>query len=134
MNDFEDVRSHFSSQHQLKNNDPWLISLELPTASGQRRQSVFLAEIDSEDGRHVLRVSSPIAPMGHIDAQRCLEFNWQQRVGYLASGKLDDEAYLHLCENRPYRGLSSDELDYIVAEIGALADGLEQALTHADQS
>ena len=36
--------------------------------------------------------------------------------------------YLHLCENRPYEGLSTEEIDVLVDEIGRLADNLERLI------
>jgi hypothetical protein len=127
MQSFEDVRTHFAAQQTLANNEPYLISFELDTGDG-RRQGIYLAELESEDGNKLLRVSTPVAPLGAMDPAKCLRFNWAQRVGYLALNDLDRVPYLHLCENRPYSQLSERELDRVIAEIGALADSLEQAM------
>ncbi len=67
--------------------------------------------------------------MTGLDARRSLEFNWQQRVGYLAQSMLDGVPYLHLCENRPYDGLNASEIDRLVLEIGGLGDTLERAFS-----
>lgn len=128
MDSFEDARTHLATRYALRDSDPYLISFDLPAPDG-RRQSVFLAELDSEKGRKYLRVSSPIAPLGDLDPAKCLRFNWEQRVGYLSLSDLDGVPYLHLCENRPFRGLSAKELDSVVAEIGALADRLEHLMS-----
>ncbi len=126
MDSFEDVRSHLTTARKLSANDPYLISIDI-SLPASRRQGVYLAELESEDGRRYLRVSSPIAPMARVNAERCLRFNWEQRVGYLAVSDIGSRAYLHLCENRPYEGLEANELDRIIDAIAPLADQLEKA-------
>ena len=128
MDSFEDARSHLGTRYTLRDSDPYLISFDLPAEDG-RRQSMFLAELDTENGRKYLRVSSPIAPLGDLDPGKCLRFNWEQRVGYLSLADFDGVPYLHLCENRPFRGLSVKELDAIIKEVGALADRLEHLMS-----
>lgn len=129
MNSFEDVRLHCESRWTLNDNEPYLISFDLPVDKGQRRQSLFLAELRDESERGYLRASTPVAPVGDDIALRALRFNWEQRLGYLAVNDLDGVAYLHLCENRPYTGLDATELNRIIEELGALADRLEQAIS-----
>jgi hypothetical protein len=130
MRSFEEVRSHLSGKHKLKTNDPYLLSFDLEVRDG-RHQGMYLVELEGEDGHRYLRVSTPIGPLAGMDAKRCLRFNWEQRTGYLAVSDLDGAPYLHLCENRPYSLLTSAELDRVIAEIGPLADQLEQAITAA---
>jgi hypothetical protein len=130
MHSFEQVRSHLGSRHALRTNDPYLVSFDLALAEG-RHQGIYLTELDDEDpgsGRH-LRISTPIGPYTGIDGARCLRFNWEQRTGFLAVSDLDGSPYLHLCENRPYALLSEAELDRIIAELGALGDRIEQAIS-----
>ena len=127
MLSFEDLRTHLSADHTLRDNDPYLISFDLDVGDG-RRQGMYLAEINDEGGRKFLRVSTPVAPIGRHDPDKCLRFNWAQRVGYLALNDLDGEPYLHLCENRPLAQLTVKELDRVVGELGALADQLERAM------
>ena len=129
MQNFEEVRAHVRAAQDLKNDDPYLITLELQLVDG-RRQGIYLAELDAENGRRYLRISSPLAPLAKSDAERALRFNWAQRVGYFAISDLDGEAYLHLCENRPYEGVTGKELDAIMNEIGVLSDRLEQLITN----
>lgn len=129
MHNFEHVRSHISARHALRINDPYLISFDLLTEGGRRHQGIYLTELEHEDGRKYLRVSTPIGPLTGMDAKRCLRFNWEQRVGFLAVSDLDGSPYLHLCENRPYELLSAAEIDHLVAEIGPLGDRLEQAIS-----
>jgi hypothetical protein len=126
---FEDVRSHINTRHQLRINDPYLVGFDLLTENGARHQGLYLAELDSEDGRKYLRISTPIGPLTGMDAKRCLRFNWEQRVGYLAVSDLDGSPYLHLCENRPYELLDAAELDRLIDEIGPLGDRLEKAIS-----
>jgi hypothetical protein len=127
MQSFEDVRSHLVNQYTLKDNAPYIISFEVSLEDG-RSQSMFLAELDSEKGRKYLRISTPVAPISKRDATKCLRFNWEQRVGYLALSDIDGEAYLHLCENRTFSGLGTHELDSVICELASLADSLEQAM------
>ncbi|MBS0432693.1 MAG: hypothetical protein JSS21_09865 [Proteobacteria bacterium] len=130
MRSFEEVRSHLSGKHKLKNNDPYLLSFDLAVRDG-RHQGMYLVELEDEEGNRYLRVSTPIGPLVGMDAKRCLRFNWEQRTGFLAVSDLDGAPYLHLCENRPYSTLNVAELDRLIAEIGPLADQLEQAITAA---
>ncbi|HEX6832389.1 MAG TPA: hypothetical protein VF132_02545 [Rudaea sp.] len=134
MHSFEEVRSHISARQQLRINDPYLISFDMLTDGGQRHQGLYLAELEGEDGRKYLRISTPIGPLTGMDAKRCLRFNWEQRVGYLAVSDLDGSPYLHLCENRPYELLTATELDHLIDEIGPLGDRLEKAISSGGDS
>ncbi len=133
MRHFEAVRSHVNSQHALRHNDPYLISFDLEL-SHNRHQGIYMAELEDESGRRYLRISTPIGPLAGTDPHRCLRFNWQQRVGFLAVTDLDGSPYLHLCENRPYEFLDSDELQRVVMEVGTLGDQLEQLIAAGDDS
>lgn len=133
MRHFEAVRSHVNSQYQLRHNDPYLISFDLALAHN-RHQGIYLAELEDESGRRYLRISTPIGPLAGADPIRCLRFNWQQRIGFLAVTDLDGSPYLHLCENRPYEFLSSTELQRVVLEVGTLGDQLEQLIASNDDS
>ncbi len=126
MLNFEQIRAHALAHYTLITNEPYLIGLELSLDNGSRRQSIYLAELQGEDGRNYLRVSTSIAPITGVDARRALFFNWEQRVGYLALTDLDGVPYLHLCENRPYDLLSASEVDRVVLEIGGLGDRMER--------
>ena len=134
MQSFEEVRSHISARQQLRINDPYLISFDMLTDGGQRHQGLYLAELEGEDGRKYLRISTPIGPLTGMDAKRCLRFNWEQRVGYLAVSDLDGSPYLHLCENRPYELITADELNRLIDEIGPLGDRLEKAISSGGDS
>lgn len=129
MQSFEQVRSHVSSRHPLRINDPYLLSFDLRLENGARHQGIYLTELEDEGGRKYLRISTPIGPLTGIDPRRCLRFNWEQRVAFLAVSDLDGSPYLHLCENRPYDTLSAAELDHLVAEIGPLGDRLERVIS-----
>jgi hypothetical protein len=129
VHSFEEVRSYVNARQQLRINDPYLISFDVVVAGGKRHQGMYLAELDGEDGRKYLRVSTPIGPLTGMDARRCLRFNWEQRVGFLAVSDLDGSPYLHLCENRPYELLTEGELDRLIDELGPLGDDLENAIS-----
>ncbi|MFC5435912.1 hypothetical protein ACFPME_05045 [Rhodanobacter umsongensis] len=133
MRHFEAVRSHIGSQHELRHNDPYLISFDLDLAQ-DRCQGIYLAELEDESGRRYLRISTPIGPLSGTDPNRCLRFNWQQRTGFLAVADLDGSPYLHLCENRPYEFLDAAELQRVVRELGVLGDQLEQVIANGSDS
>lgn len=129
MQNFEQIRAEVASRYTVTSNEPYLICIELSLDHGRRRQSIFLTELEGDDGRKYLRLASAIAPMTGIDPRRALVFNWQQRVGFLALSDLDNVPYLHLCENRPYSALSSAEIDRLVLEVGGLSDRLERVFS-----
>jgi hypothetical protein len=133
MRHFEAVRSHIGSQHELRHNDPYLISFDLELAQ-DRCQGMYMAELEDESGRRYLRISTPIGPLAGTDPNRCLRFNWQQRTGFLAVADLDGSPYLHLCENRPYEFLDTAELQRVVRELGTLGDQLEQIIASGGDS
>ncbi len=126
---FEQIRAHAVANYTIVTNDPYLIGVELSLDQGTRRQNIYLAEMRGEDERDYLRVSTSIAPITGVDARRALFFNWEQRLGYLALTELDGVPYLHLCENRPYEGLTAAEVDRIVLEIGGLGDRMERTFS-----
>lgn len=127
MHSFEEIRAYIAAKHPLRINDPYLICFDVALEQGKRHQGLYLAELNDEAGRAYLRVSTPIGPLTGMDARRCLRFNWEQRLGYLAVSDLDGSPYLHLCENRPYELLDAKEIDRLIDEIGPLGDKLEQA-------
>ena len=130
MDNFEQIRSHLlASGYKLTLQEPFVLCVELSLAQGKRHQAIFLSEMQDDDGRDYLRVSTAIAPTTGLDARRALAFNWESRVGFLAIGELDGVPYLQLCENRPYDGLSASEVDRVILEIGGMGDRLERALS-----
>lgn len=128
MHSFEEVRAAVQAQHALRINDPYLISFDLGVDGG-RHQGMYLAELEDEDGHKYLRISTPLGPLTGMDAKRCLRFNWEQRLGFLAVSDLDGAPYLHLCENRPYELLTDKEIKRLIAEIGPLGDRMEKAIS-----
>lgn len=130
MQNFEQVRSHLNkSGYRLTMQEPYVACVELSLDKGNRHQAIFLSELDDDDERGYLRVSTVIAPISGVNVHRALAFNWQSSVGYLAVGDLDGVPYLQLCENRPYEGLTASEVDRLVLEIGGLGDNMERALS-----
>ena len=129
MQNFEHISNHVQGQYKITARDPYLVCVELSLEQGRRHQSIFLSELDGEDDRKYLRVSTAVAPVTGLDARRMLAFNWHRRVGYLAIGELDSVPYLQLCENRPYDTLTPSEIDRMILEIGGLGDNLERVLS-----
>ena len=75
--------------HTLRINDLVPDQLRHATERGKRHQGLHLAELEGErTGAKYLRISTPIGPLTGVDAKRCLRFNWEQRVGYLAVSDL----------------------------------------------
>ena len=106
-----------------------MVGVELSLDGGRRHQSIFLSELQDDDGRCYLRVSTAVAPITGVDARRALAYNWGTRVGYLPIGQLDDVPSLQLCENRPYDCLDAAEVDRLVLEIGGLGDEMEHRIS-----
>jgi hypothetical protein len=129
MQNFEQISSHVQGHYKITARDPYLVCVELSLEQGRRHQSIFLSELDGEDDRKYLRVSTAVAPVTGLDARRMLAFNWHRRVGHLAIGELDSVPYLQLCENRPYDTLTPAEIDRMILEIGGLGDNLERVLS-----
>ena len=130
MKNFEQIRSHLvASGYKLSVQEPFVACVELSLAQGKRHQAIFLAEMQDDDGRDYLRISTALAPITGLDARRALRFNWDSRVGYLAISELDGVPYLHLCENRPYDALTASEIDRLVLEIGGTGDEIEHRMS-----
>lgn len=130
MDNFEQIRRHLvNAGYRLSVQEPFVLCVELSLAQGKRHQAIFLAEMQDDDGRNYLRVSTALAPITGLDARRALRFNWESRVGYLAISELDGVPYLHLCENRPYDCLSAAEIDRLVLEIGGAGDEIEHRMS-----
>ena len=130
MQNFEQIRSHLAAgDFRITMQEPYVMCIELSLDQGRRHQAIFLSEMQDDDGRDYLRVSTAVAPTTGLDARRALAFNWESRVGYLAIGELDGVPYLQLCENRPYDSLTPAEVDRLILEIGGTGDHLERNLS-----
>lgn len=130
MRNFDSIRRHLqAAKFHMTEHDVDVVCIELSLEHGTRHQAIFLSELDDDDGRPYLRVSTAVAPITGLDAKKALIFNWQSRVGYLAIGDLDGVPHLQLCENRPYDGLNPAEVDRLVLEIGGLGDRMERMLS-----
>jgi hypothetical protein len=128
METFAEVRKHIMDLYELRIDEPFIISFEYPIADNDRRQSIFLAELEAADGRRVLRVETPVAPLSNLDAEKCLRINLTQRVGYIAVGDLEGVPYIKMCENLPYAFVGEEELDYTIRNVATTADKMEQFL------
>ena len=130
MQNFEQIRSHLvAAGYRLTLQEHFVLCVELSLAQGKRHQAIFLSEMQDDDGREYLRVSTAIAPITGLDARRALAFNWASRVGFLAIGELDGVPYLQLCENRPYDCVDAAEIDRLVLEIGGTGDEMERRMS-----
>lgn len=128
MNTFTEIRDHIMERHTLMIDEPFLLGFESPADAGNRKQSMFLAEIKDSDGRRYLRIETPVVPLEDFDAEKCLRINLMQRVAYLAVGDLDGIPYIKLCENMPYSTLNEQELEYVINTMAPFADRIEKAL------
>lgn len=128
METFAEVRQHIMKHYALETDEQFIISFEYPIDQTGRRQSIFLAELETSDGRRVLRIETPVAPLDDLEPEKCLRINLLQRVGYLAVGDLDGVPYLKMCENLLYAFLVDQELDYVVRQVARAADQMEQSL------
>lgn len=128
METFAEVRNHIMGRYELTIDEPFIISFEFAMNDSDRKQSIFLAELESERGRRILRVETPVAPLSDLDAEKCLRINLTQRVGYLAVGDMDGIPYIKMCENLPYAFVGDDELDYTIRNVASTADRLEEFL------
>ncbi|MBT8061899.1 MAG: hypothetical protein KJO85_04400 [Gammaproteobacteria bacterium] len=115
-------------RHTLMIDEPFLLGFESPADAGNRKQSMFLAEIKDSDGRRYLRIETPVVPLEDFDAEKCLRINLMQRVAYLAVGDLDGTPYIKLCENMAYSTLNEQELEYVINTMAPFADRIEKAL------
>ena len=130
MQNFEQIRTHLAGgDFRLLMQEPYVLCVELSLEQGTRHQAIFLSEMQDDDGRNYLRVSTAVAPTTGLDARRALAFNWESRVGYFAIGELDGVPYLQLCENRPLETLDAAELQRLVMEIGGVGDRMERVLS-----
>lgn len=130
MQTFKSIRQHLTGAgFNVVLQDEGVASIELSLEQGTRYQTIFLSELQDEDGRPYLRVSSAVAVADGVDVTRALKFNWQSRVGYLAIGEMGGDAYLQLCENRPFEGLDGAEVHRLVLDIGGTSDRMERALS-----
>lgn len=128
MKTFAEIRSHVMEHHELMIDEPFLLAFECPADGSERKQSMFLAELKTSDGRRFLRIETPVVPLADFDAEKCLRINLMQRVGYLAVGDLEGTPYIKLCENMAYSGLNDQELEYVINTMAPFADRIEKAL------
>ncbi len=130
METFAEVRDFVMERHDLMIDEPFLLGFECPVGDQGRRQSIFLAEIKAEDGRRFLRIETLVVPLEDFDAEKCLQINYRQRVGYLAVDDLEGTTYIKLCENMRYTTLNGEELEYTINQLAPIADHFEQVLEH----
>ena len=73
MRNFDSIRSHLqAAKFRLTDHDVDVVCIELSLEHGTRHQAIFLSELDDDDGRPYLRVSTAVAPITGLDAKRAL--------------------------------------------------------------
>ena len=130
METFAEVRDFVKERHDLMIDEPFLLGFECPVGDEGRRQSIFLAEIKAEDGRRFLRVETLVVPLEDFDAEKCLQINYRQRVGYLSVDDLEGTTFIKLCENMRYTTLNGEELEYTINQLAPIADHFERVLEY----
>jgi len=128
MDTFAAIEEYATSKFDVVHEEPFMLGLEVPVGDSGRRQSVFLAELQSPDGKRFLRVETTVAPLARHDSEKCLRVNLMLRTGYLAVGDMEGVAFLKLCENMMYNSLTVEALDYMVHHLAELGDKIEVTL------
>lgn len=131
METFAEVREFIQKNHELVHDEPFILGFEFELDGG-RKQSMFVAELDSEDGHRYLRIETTVVPMARLSADKCMRINQMQRVGYLATGDLDGTPYVKMCENMAYRTLNLEELEHAISTIASQADRFEEIIGNGD--
>src|SRR5687768_18200910 len=73
MQNFEQIRSHLAAgDFRITMQEPYVMCIELSLDQGRRHQAIFLSEMQDDDGRDYLRVSTAVAPTTGLDARRAL--------------------------------------------------------------
>lgn len=128
LNTFTSIRDYIVAEHKLVIDEDFVIAIDYDIEDQQRKQSIFLAEIEGREGDLFLRVETTIAPLDSFDAEKCLRLNLMLRNGYLAVGDLDGVPYIKMCENILYDFLNEKLLRRQIDRIARLADEIEKTL------
>ena len=84
MRNFESIRRHIKTAgYSTTVHEEDVICIELSLEKGTRHQSIFLAELDDDDGRPYLRVSTAIAPTTGMDPKRGVLVTTSMSPGYV---------------------------------------------------
>ena len=63
MHNFEQIRSHLvAGDFKVTMQEPYVLCIELSLENGRRHQAIFLSELQDDDGRNYVRVSTVVAP------------------------------------------------------------------------
>lgn len=130
MRSFDQIANWVAERYTITALEPFLLSVELSLAHGNRHQSVFLSELIDDDDRLVLRVSTIVgeADENGKNLAKALAFNWTTRSGYLALADIGGKSFLKLCENHPYENLGLGELERTLLRVGGMGDNIERQL------
>jgi len=82
MQNFEQVRRHVATNgFNAFVNEAFVVGVELSHDGGRRHESILLSELQDDDHRCYLRLSTAVGPITGIAAPRALAHNWNSRVG-----------------------------------------------------
>lgn len=129
LDTFSSIKSCVLADHTLVIDQPFLIGIEFDITEDNRKQSIYLTEIEARNGDRFLRIETTIAPLEDFDAEKCLRLNLVLRVGYLAVGDLDGTPYIKMCENIGYDSLAKENLFSSIERVAKQADEIEAALS-----
>ncbi|AKS42571.1 hypothetical protein [Wenzhouxiangella marina] len=128
METFAAIEDYLRQYYEVVHDEPFMLGLEVPVGDSGRRQSVFVAELKSQEGKRFLRFETTVAPLADHDPVKCLRVNLMLRTGYLAVGDLEGLPFLKLCENLPYSAVDGHMLDYVIEQVAELGDKIEVTL------
>jgi hypothetical protein len=128
METFAAIEDFVRERYDVVHDEPFMLGLEVPVGEDGRRQSVFVAELNNQDGKRFLRVETTLAPLAEHSAEKCLRVNLMLRTGYLAIGDLEGVPFIKLCENLFYGSDIAEQLDYVIEQIAELGDKIEVTL------
>ena len=81
MQNFEQIRTHIAGNgYRILMQEPYVMCVELSLEQGTRHQAIFLSEMQDDDGRDYLRVSTAVAPTTGLDAKRALKWTVIERI------------------------------------------------------
>ena len=130
LSTFSSIKSYIADDHELVIDQPFLIGIEYDIKEDNRKQSIYLTEIESLNNDRFLRIETTVAPLDQFDAEKCLRLNLVLRVGYLAVGDLDGVPYIKMCENIGYDSLQKSTIKSSIQRIAKQADEIESALSN----
>ena len=122
MQNFEQVRSHVTSAgYRVTVQEPYVLCVELSLDQGARHQSIFLVELQDDDGRGYLRVSTAVAPTGTLDPARFRPLEVTGRVRLVADGRFHSESFGEAWDAGPTVVIEAGNVTWVVGSMAARA-------------